>query len=68
MTFEGLDALLGTRAAIRDTLASCEPGSPRRRVVVWVWRRTSKGVPLTRSGEVSGFELRISRYRDEQHA
>jgi hypothetical protein len=59
-----LEALQQLRLAVRQAICSTPADAPLRRVLPWLWSAaTSSGRALTPSGEVSGYELRLSRYR-----
>jgi hypothetical protein len=62
-----LDGLLALRLALREALASSPEGSPLRNVLPWLWRWESSGRPLTRRGEETGRELRLSRYKTARY-
>ena len=62
-----LDGLHDLRMTVRDELAASPAGSPRRHVGPWVWRWQSQGRPLTRAGEATGYELRLSWYKKPRY-
>ncbi|MER6575852.1 hypothetical protein [Nonomuraea sp. NPDC001023] len=58
-----LDELHRLRLTLRRAI--CDGPAPLRHVRPWLWRAaTSGGVALTDAGRETGFELRLSRYRD----
>jgi hypothetical protein len=60
----GIEPLHMWRRRLDEVITSSPPGDPLRQVRPWVWSvQTSGGVPLTPSGDASGYELRLSRYR-----
>jgi hypothetical protein len=62
---QDLDELLQLRAEVRAELAASPPGSPRRRVMPWIWRWESTGPPRTENGAATGYEIRLSRYEKD---
>lgn len=60
-----LEALQDLRLHLRRQLSGEPPHSPLRRVMPWLWNADSSGGrPLTTSGAETGYELRLSRYKD----
>ena len=60
-----LEDLLQLRLQVREQLADSPAGSPLRTVMPWIWNAaTTDGVALASSGERTGAELRLSRYRE----
>ncbi|MGD9999095.1 MAG: hypothetical protein AB7L17_09685 [Ilumatobacteraceae bacterium] len=58
-----LDDLLELRTAVNDAIAG-DPDDSVHFVRAWMWRAVSStGRALTSSGERTGYELRLSRYR-----
>jgi len=60
-----LEELLELRLAVREQLAASPASSPLRTVMPWIWNAaTTDGVALASTGEQTGAELRLSRYRE----
>ena len=57
-----LEDLQALRLELRDALAASPPDSPLRRVRPWLWATATGGRPMTAAGELTGAELRFSRY------
>ncbi|MFC0552562.1 hypothetical protein ACFFHJ_16860 [Planotetraspora thailandica] len=59
-----LEDLQQLRLSLREAICALPDGSPTRHVLPWLWNATtSGGTALTISGQDSGYELRLSRYR-----
>lgn len=64
-----LEELLSLRLERRAWLAAAPEGDALRHVMPWIWRADSSGGRATnRTGEASGYELRLSRYRSRLYS